>query len=100
MTAVLTEDSVQMMPANALDQMAGMYFWWDNASGAKRRFYYGRIVKILDGGYYLVRFKDCDELPMGLHEVVHIATMVADNWSFYVYVNELEDAIAAKEGDG
>ena len=74
-----------------------MFFWWDEAPRVKRRFYRGRVMGSLEGGCYLVAFGDCDELPTGVHEVVHIGTMAADNWSFYRTIEELTAAIAAKE---
>lgn len=65
------------------DPLVGMYFWWDDAPRAKKRFYHGHVAAALDGGYYLLRFAASDDLPSGLHEIVHVATMTEEAWSFY-----------------
>ena len=85
--------------AHVLDHLAGMYFWWDKADPVKRAFYHGRVTGNLDGGYYLVAFDRSDKLPTGLHEVVHVSTMVEDNWSFYRERVEMCAAIVGKESD-
>ncbi len=93
------EDEIETVPTLISDQLAEMYFWWDRADRAKRRFYHGRIIGSLDGGFYLIAFDRSDELPTGLHEVVHVSTMVEDNWSFYRKREDMCAAIVTKEDE-
>ena len=82
-----------------LDHLTGMYFWWDAAPTAKRRVYHGRVAASLEGGYYLLDFAPCDELPRGLHEITHVATMTEQTWSFFRTEDELTDYMAARGSD-
>lgn len=66
-----------------LDHLTGMYFYWDSAPPSKKGFYHGRVAVSLEGGYYLLEFAPSDLLPTGLHEIVHVALMAEQAWSFY-----------------
>ena len=66
-----------------IDALVGMYFFWDSAPPEKRGFYHGRIAANLDSGYYLLEFASSDDLPTGVHEIVHIAVMAEQTWAFY-----------------
>ena len=37
----------------------------------------------LDSGYYLLEFASSDDLPEGVHEIVHVAVMAEQTWAFY-----------------
>ena len=82
-----------------LDHLAGMYFWWDSAPTSKKGFYHGRVAASLEGGYYLLEFALSERLPDGVHEIVHIALMADQSWSFYrtetEYLAALEQGNAA-----
>lgn len=74
------------LPYEALqivDPLTGMYFWWDEAPTAKRRVYHGQVAASLEGGYYLLAFAPCDELPKGVYEIVHVSIMTEQAWSFF-----------------
>ena len=77
-----------------LDHLAGMYFWWDSAPPSKKGFYHGRVAASLEGGYYLLAFSPSDVLPAGLHEIVHVALMAEQSWSFYRTETEYRAALA------
>ncbi len=79
--------------------LVGLRFWWDGAPRTKRAMYHGLIVESLDGGYYLLWFDEADVVPTGLHEIVHISTMVDYNWSFYRTTNELAAAMRQNDSD-
>lgn len=74
-----------------VDALVGMFFWWDGAPPTKRAIYKGVIVAGLGNGYYLLRFGKTPILPTGVHEVVHVATIVEQAWSLF----ENADGIAA-----
>ena len=90
------DDAVTPEPEiyQVFDHLAGMYFWWDHAPPSKRGFYHGRVAVSLEGGYYLLEFAPSDVLPDGLHEIVHIALMAEQSWSFYRSELEYRTALA------
>lgn len=82
-----------------LDHLAGMWFYWDEAPPSKKGFYHGRVAASLEGGYYLLEFAPSDKLPDGLHEIVHIALMAEQTWSFYRTEAEYLAALRGADGD-
>lgn len=82
-----------------LDHLTGMYFYWDAAPRWKKGFYHGRVAASLEGGYYLLEFAQSDKLPEGIHEIVHIALMAEQNWSFYRTEAEYRAALAGGADD-
>lgn len=76
-----------------LDHLTGMYFYWDTAPRTKRDIYHGRVAASLEGGYYLLEFALSDQLPEGVHEIVHLATMADQTWSFYRTETEYQAAL-------
>jgi hypothetical protein len=84
---------------HVLDHLAGMYFWWDEAPPSKKGFYHGHIAVALEGGYYLLEFAPSDKLPAGLHEIVHVALMAEQTWSFYRTEAEYLAALAGGTDD-
>lgn len=82
-----------------LDHLTGMFFWWDSAPISKKRVYHGRVAASLEGGYYLLEFAASDQLPEGVHEIVHLATMVDQAWSFYRTEAEYRAALAGGTDD-
>lgn len=82
-----------------LDHLTGMYFWWDDAPPSKKGFYHGRVAASLEGGYYLLEFAPSDKLPEGVHEIVHIALMAEQTWSFYRTETEYLAALRGVNGD-
>ena len=90
----LTEQMVHV-----LDHLAGMYFYWDSAPPSKKGFYHGRVRAALEGGYYLLEFAPSDVLPAGLHEIVHVALMAEQAWSFYRTEADYLTALRGNDAD-
>ena len=78
-----------------LDSIVGCWFWWDNPS--MRGVYHGVITGSLDGGYYLLRFDDSDDLPSGVHEVINIERIAAECWSLFESEGDLRKALSAND---
>ena len=95
---VAPESPAEQM-VHVLDHLAGMYFHWDSAPPSKKGFYHGRVAVSLEGGYYLLEFAPSDKLPAGLHEIVHVALMAEQAWSFYRTETEYRAALVGGDDD-
>ena len=83
------------------DELVGFWFWWDgSASPRMRGAYHGEIVAAIEGGYYLLRFRVSDTLPLGGHEVVHIGRIAEERWSLFAGSAELDTAMESHRAAG